>query len=796
MKKSILPFMAAILALVLSGSWKYSSSSKQISRGDIKFILNENGFRITRVSSGQTLLESYNLGSDQPIGFASYPQSTVNYEKNIHSVIVDGPVASQWWTNKLVSSTVDEKKFTIDAVYQNTANGESFNIHVQIVADNRVKVEIKKSAQVAKPWNYRTRLRLKLFPDEYFMGFGERLEGIAFRGKKMLNWISEGQADAVPSPNPENQGNYRVPFYLSTRGYGLLLNENSCSSFDLGATDSNVNEVVVWDQQLSFTVYTGANPNEIIKNYTEDAGRILRLPEPWVFGVWMMAKNREWNKTETDKSRLVAKNLRKDTIPCSVIWHHYWSEKITNILGSNQKWDLDKKLYPDYANLVNEHHRDGFKVLHYYWPYIFFKDYDFKEAEKNAIFMRNAKGETCSNPWLSGWLKVAEPDLTKQSARTWYGNNILINAFNAGSSGWMTDFGEHHRIDMVDSANGNPYALHNTYPLYWGKTNQEFWEAHQPDGDYTYWMRGGWTGIQKYSPLMWIGDPQFDWSARDGIKTIIPAILSAGVSGHPLVSSHIAGYEYNTQPANKEELWIRWLEACALFPVMWTHEGSELYFKEKLTYEYSEKTKSLFKKYSRLHVQFFPYIYTLAKEGKETGVPVTRPLYFEYPEDPATILIKDQFMLGDRVMVAPILDSGATKRTVYFPEGNWYSFWTGALVVKGPATISIGAQLEELPIFVSEGAILPLYNQTAIQTLVKNVDGANDFEYANSSMELRFYGCGKDQFKLWDNTLISMHHFKNDAAQNVQGGPSRTYVNSYIQAANTDCYEKYPKGQK
>lgn len=789
MRKIILNF-ASVLSISLGcfGSIYGQTLLHQISRGDVNFQLYDDGFKINSISTGNTLLETYKLGAELPIGLASYPFSNVNYANYIHLIVQDNALFNQWMTNSIISWNANDTLYQLDAVFQNTFYNEGFNFHIEIQTNNRIKVDIQKTASLAEPWKFRTKLRLKLFPNEYFMGFGERLEGIAFRGKKMLNWISEGQADIVPSPNPENQGNYRVPFYLSTRGYGLLLNESSCSSFDLGEADININEIAVWDQKLSFTVYTGTTPTEILQNYTEDAGRIHRTLEPWVFGVWMMTKNRNIFQTESDRSNQVAQILRNDSIPCSALWHHYWSEKINDVLGVGKKWDLDMAKYPNYSTLINNHHADGFKVLHYYWPYIFNNDFDYNTGSTNGYFMKNSFNQTYLNQWLSFWAQVAEPDLTRQTVRNWFKNNILINAYNRGSSGGMIDFGEHHRIDMVDSANANPYAVHNEYPLWWGKTNQEFWEEHQPDGDYTYWMRGGWTGIQKYSPLMWIGDPQFDWSANDGIKTIIPAILSAGISGHPLVSSHIAGYEYNTLPSNSEELWIRWLQTCTMFPVMWTHEGSELFFGTKLVFDQSPQTKLMFKKYAKLHVQFFPYLYTLVKEGKEKGIPVARALYLHYPNDLNTISIKDQFLLGDRVLVAPILDSGAVNRTVYFPAGTWYDFWSGTIAATGPTTISVSAPLDHLPIFVKEGTILPLYNQNHIETLVKNVPGINDFEYADSTMELRFYGCGTDQLELWDSTIIQMHRYTEDSLTTIIGGQPRQYTSTFSNDNSVNCF--------
>jgi alpha-glucosidase (family GH31 glycosyl hydrolase) len=763
---------------------------KQLSRGNVEFNLYDNGFKIKDLSTGTFIIETTSPTADLPIGFASYPNSTVDYVSYMYSVVKDSTAAYQWWTNTLLTWSSNDPLYIIDASFQNTSNAEVINMHVQLLLNNKVKVEIQKATPVAQPWKYRTRLRLKLFPNEYFLGFGTRPEDVAFRNKKMLNWISEMRIANEPSPKPENQGEARVPFYISTRGYGLLLNENTCSSFDLGETDPNINEIATWEQHLNFTVYLGATPIDIIQNYTEDAGRLLRTPEPWVFGVWMLTKNRNGFQTETDRSNQVAAVLRNDSIPCSALWHHYWSKKILSILGTGMSWQIDPTYWPNYNTLVNTHHNQGFKVLHYYWPYIFNNDAEYNYANTQGYFMKNWLSTTYLNPWLVWFNQVAEPDLSRQTVRNWYKNNLMTNALSVGSSGWMADFGEHHRIDMIDSANSNPYAVHNEYPLNWAITNQEFWEQNQPNGDYVYFMRGGWTGMQKYAPVM-INDPDMSWETANGIKGQISNILSGGISGHPLVCPHVGGYKYGAPvvlPSNLEELWIRWLEMVALIPVLWTHEGDELYLGAKQVFDQSPQTQAMFKKYSKLHVKFFPYIYTLVKEAKETGVPVVRSLYLHYPTDANTISIKDEFLLGDRVLVAPVLDSAATTKQVYFPTGNWYDYWTGSLAASGPSTHTVSAPLAHLPIFVKEGTILPLYNQNHIETLVKNVPGVNDFEYADSTMELRFYGCGTDQFELWDSTLIQMHRYTGDSLTTISGGQPRLYSSTFIYNNTVNCF--------
>ncbi len=759
----------------------------ELRRENVRFLLDTSGFRIVRDVTGRVLLETVAVGNELPIGLAWHPLSSVDYVNYSHLVVRDNLRADQWFCDTIAVWKASDSAFSMDVRFRRKATGQGFDLRVAMLDNDRVKVDIRCTSTLPSPWTFRTKLRLRLFPDEYLMGFGERLEGVAFRSQRLLNWISEGQADTVPGPLPQDQGNYRVPFYLSTRGYGLLLHNNTCSAFDVGKADSSINEISVWDQELSFTVYAGDSPEQIIESYTADAGRLYRMPEPWVFGVWVMAKNRNWLQSESGRSLDVAQSLRRDSIPCSAIWHHYWSEKINNILGTDMSWDIDRVRYPDYENVILKHRSDGFKVLHYYWPYIFNADAEFDAANAAGIFMRDASGKTFLNQWLSFFAQVAEPDLTRTSARRWLQQNMLHNAFELGSSGWMADFGEHHRIEMVDSANGNPYAVHNEYPLWWARTNHEFWESRQPDGDYTFWMRGGWTGIQKYAPLMWTGDPQFDWSAVDGIKTIIPSILSAGLSGHPLVSAHIAGYEYNTLPANSEELWIRWLQVCSMFPVMWTHEGSELFFGTHLVFDQSENTRTMFKRYARLHVAFAPYFLSLAREAVDRGLPVARTLYMHYPDDLRTVHIKDQFLLGDRVMVAPVVDSGARSRSIYFPAGRWYDFHTGKLAATGPTRLNVSAPLDHLPIFVREGAILPLYDQPHIETLVRDIPGVRDFEHADSSMQLRLYGCGSDTMRLWDETVIRMQRTSTDSLSSVSGGHNRRITARFMADASAPC---------
>ncbi len=158
----------------------------QITRGDITFQLYDDGFKINSVSKGIVLLESCKLGTDLPIGIASYPFSNVNYVNNLHLVVQDNFLFNQWYANTISSWTANNSLYQVDAIFQNTFYNEGFSFHMEILANDKIRIDIQKTNNLAQPWTFRTKLCLKLFPNEYFMRFGERLEGVAFRGKKML----------------------------------------------------------------------------------------------------------------------------------------------------------------------------------------------------------------------------------------------------------------------------------------------------------------------------------------------------------------------------------------------------------------------------------------------------------------------------------------------------------------------------------------------------------------------------------------------------------------------------------
>jgi alpha-glucosidase (family GH31 glycosyl hydrolase) len=230
---------------------------------------------------------------------------------------------------------------------------------------------------------------------------------------------------------------------------------------------------------------------------------------------------------------------------------------------------------------------------------------------------------------------------------------------------------------------------------------------------------------------------------------------------------------------------FRWIEMGALIPVMRLHRGLPLC--DHWRFDEDKETLEQWKKYAKLHAKLFPYIYTLAQQAEDKGLPMVRHLSLQYPKDKEALKQDYQFMLGDRILSAPVItekeggarddiNKGTTSWKVYLPTGNWYHYWTNKKYA-GNATYDMPASPGFLPMFIQEGKIIPTFNKE-VDTFVENVEDPSikDFEYVNDSIDIYFYGYGKDTLTLWDGTIINCSREAGEAgAYEVKNGHSRNY---------------------
>jgi alpha-glucosidase len=188
-------------------------------------------------------------------------------------------------------------------------------------------------------------------------------------------------------------------------------------------------------------------------------------------------------------------------------------------------------------------------------------------------------------------------------------------------------------------------------------------------------MRAGHTGVQAHCPLLWAGDQSVDFSRHDGIGTVITAALSSGLVGNAFSHSDVGGYTSLFGNVRSEELILRWYELGAFSPVFRTHEGNRP--DENLQIDSTPALVAGFVRWSRVHAALAPYVRHLVAEAQTTGLPAQRALFLHHPDDREGLTIQDQFFYGADLMVAPVIEAGASMRKVYLPEGTWRHLWSG-----------------------------------------------------------------------------------------------------------------------
>jgi alpha-glucosidase (family GH31 glycosyl hydrolase) len=455
----------------------------------------------------------------------------------------------------------------------------------------------------------------------------------------------------------------------------------------------------IWSRQFVLNVAVGSNLREAIQGRTQVLGG-PPMPPAWVLFPWIDSVRGQNN------AQAVVAQLRDAAIPASALWIEDWMGSWEN---DRRFWmrplrhQVDATLYPDLRDLADHLHAQGFKLLGYFCPEIAADTPLYREAWEQGHLVCDSHKIPVDVVILGN--HHGEPDLTQPKTRHWIQARWFAPLEQVGFDGWMADFGEYLPVDSVLADGTNGYESHNRYPLLWQSLHREFWERVRPTGDYTFFVRSASLGSAHVAPVMWGGDSDTDWDAADGLATVVPQALSAGILGHALWGTDIAGYMTFglTRPSTKE-LYFRWTQLAALLPIMRTHHGTAR--PRNWNWQRDQHTLQHFARYARLHALLFPYFYTLAYEAHQTGLPIVRPLFLEFDEE-RYYSVNDVFMLGQALLVAPVVKPGHRSRLVPFPPGTWTDWWTG-LRFAGPATIRVPAALEYIPLFVRDGTLLAL----------------------------------------------------------------------------------------
>lgn len=547
----------------------------------------------------------------------------------------------------------------------------------------------------------RTMLRHSCRPGDQVFGFGAQFTHVDLRGRSLnvlsqepgigrgvqpLTWLMN---TAYGAGGDDTRSNAPVPHYITSECQSLCLENTELSRFDLTSKDRI--EIEVWSDEVVARVFYGETPAELIEAYTQFSGRMPPLPD-WVHRGAIVGM-----QGGTSAARRMWKLLQEADAPVAAFWLQDWVGARKTSVGSQLwwNWELDEERYPGWAEFLQDLGESGARVLSYVNPFLVDVSEReaecnrnlFKEAEELDFLVKRKDGSTylVKNTSFSAGMV----DLTHPKAREWLKCVLRDQVLGAGASGWMADFGEALPFDAQLHDGSDASQFHNRYPEVWAQLNREVISEAGRDGDAVFFTRSGFTRSPRYSTLFWLGDQLTSWSKEDGIRSAVTGLLSSGFCGYSQNHSDIGGYTTTAIPGfpfkipfldyrRSPELLHRWIELNAFTAVFRTHEGNQ----PGRNYQIDGDPETLkhFARFARVYAALGEFRRDLGKAAAETGLPVVRHPWVCFPEDECASALKWQFMLGDRFMVAPVLDPGETSVTLYLPTGTWRHLWTDAQV--------------------------------------------------------------------------------------------------------------------
>jgi alpha-glucosidase (family GH31 glycosyl hydrolase) len=551
--------------------------------------------------------------------------------------------------------------------------------------------------------------------DDHFSGFGAQQMDVDHLGFTVPTWVEEHgigkeQDDSIgqqwPLQGTRHASLAPIPQYLSRRGYVLTAESNLRSIFALCSESPTAARVQI-EMPSKIHLFDGPLPADALQRAANTFGR-PRMPPPVAFAPWLDAIYGQANVLS------VAQKLRAAGVPSSVIWTEDWrgGTQTGDDYVLNEEWEVDTTLYPDMSSMTDTLHGEGYDFFVYFNPFVYQSSKAWPETAPNGFLVQHTDG----TPYVFEGAKFTNTgllDLDNPDAVAWAVGKMQA-AIALGADGWMNDFGEWLPTDGITAA-GPSLARHNVYPVLWQQTARQAIDTVGDGNARMFFGRSAWIGSAPLMDALWAGDQLTDFDADDGLPSILPIAVGLGIGGISTYGHDIAGYQTATTAPSTKELFFRWTELGAWSPVMRTHHGTEPML--EWSWQSDADTTAHFVRYTKQHMALVPYLQGLALYASETGMPMWRGLMLAYPKDATTWDVKDEVLLGDGVLLAPVMTAGATSRSVYLPAARWYP-WAGGPAVTGPATVTAPAAVTEIPIFAAAGALVPTYPD-GVMTLVR-----------------------------------------------------------------------------
>lgn len=488
-----------------------------------------------------------------------------------------------------------------------------------------------------------------------------------------------------------------VPFALSSLGYGFLWNNPAVGRVTFGKN------LTTWQaystKKMDYWITAGDTPAEIETAYSAVTGRVPMMPE-YAMGFWQCKM-----RYQTQEELLgVAREYKKRGLPISVIVIDYFHWPLQG------DWCFDPKYWPDPDAMIRELKEMGIELMVSVWPTVDYRSKNFQEMLEKGYLVRSERGMRITMNYMGNTVHY---DATNPGARDYVWQKVRESYYSRGIRLFWLDEAE-PEYGVYDFENyryflGTDMQVGNIYPMMYAKT---FYDGMKAEGQKNIinLLRCAWAGSQRYGTLVWSGDIH---SSFRSFRNQFAAGLNMGIAGIPWWTTDIGGF-HGGDPKDPvfRELLVRWFEYGTFCPVMRLH-GERRPLKPPIgtengglcvsgadneVWSFGEENYKILRKFLFLRESMKPYITKLMEDAHETGAPVMRPLFYDFPDDSASWDCADEYMFGPEILVAPVLYENMKEREVYLPAGEWRDIWSGERC-EGGGTLTVPTPIDRIPVF-------------------------------------------------------------------------------------------------
>ncbi len=559
----------------------------------------------------------------------------------------------------------------------------------------------------------------KMPSDENYYGLGDKAGPMNRRNRSFTNWNTD-EFGWQESSDPLYK---TIPFFIGLRkgtAYGVFFDNTYRSTFDFGKESADYFSFGAEGGELNYYFMAGPEPKKIVEEYTALTGR-SPLPPLWSLGYQQC----RYSYYPESRAREIVRTFREKKIPADTIYFDIDYQQ------DYAPFTINREYFPAFEKMISDFRSQGFHTIlitdlhikknpdHGYAPY--------NSGIKNDVFVKNPDGSVYVGKVWPG--DSVFPDFTLARARDWWGG-LYKDFVSMGVAGFWNDMNEPsiffradktmpldtvHRLD--DGTARDHRAIHNVFGMENVRATYEGLRKLQPEERPFVLTRAAYSGAQRYAAT-WTGDNSSTWNHL-GMST--PMLLSMGISGFPLIGDDIGGFAGSPTA----DLLTRWFEVGALNPIYRDHTAKGTADQEP--WVHGPEHEAIRKKFIELRYQLMPYLYTGVEEATRTGLPLMRPVFLEYPQASEFYGDNRDFLFGRDLFVAPVTTEMIDAEEISLPPGEWYDYWTSEKHAY-KEKISLHPRLEEMPLYVRAGAILPM--QPAVQYTG---------EMPNGSLQLRVY---------------------------------------------------------